>query len=60
MKGFVITGKAFCVVEDLRRFAEEHKGKTLREVLLKRRLEEAEARQFGVSVEEFRRIIERR
>jgi AraC-like DNA-binding protein len=54
MDGFIITGKAFCVVEDLRQFAEQHKGKTLNEVLRKRRLEEAEAKQFGMTPSEYR------
>lgn len=59
MKGFMMAGKAFCVVEDLKRFAEEHKGITVSEVLKKRKLEEAEAKQFGISVENFRKIIKK-
>ena len=50
MDGFVIAGKAFCVCEDLRMFAEKHKGKTLNEVLRERRLEEVEAKQFGMTL----------
>ena len=57
MNGFIMAGKAFCVVEELRQFAEEHKGMTVSEVLKKRKLEEAEAKQFGISVVEFRKII---
>ena len=50
MDGFKIQGKAFCVVEDLRQFAEQHKGKTVAEFLKEKRLERiiaAEERQFG-------------
>lgn len=49
-----IEGKAFCVVEDLREFAERHKGQTVAEALRQRRIEEEEARQFGMSVDEYR------
>ena len=62
MEGFMASGKAFCVVEDLKRFAEEHKGITVAEFLRKRKeekIEIAEAKQFGVSVENFRKIIKK-
>ena len=62
MEGFMASGKAFCVVEDLKRFAEEHKGITVAEFLKKRiedQIEFAEAKQFGVSVENFRKIIKK-
>lgn len=62
MNGFMVSGKAFCVVEDLKRFAEEHKGITVAEFLKKRKedqIEIAEAKQFGVSVENFRKIIKK-
>ena len=59
MIGLRFAGKAFCVVEDLRQFAEQHKGKTVNEVIRLRKLEEAEAEQFGISVEEFRKIIKK-
>lgn len=62
MEGFMASGKAFCVVEDLKRFAEEHKGITVAEFLKKRKedqIEIAEAKQFGVSVENFRKIIKK-
>lgn len=60
MDGFVIQGKAFCVVEDLRLFAEQHKGITMSEWLKLRRLkqvERAEAKQFGMSQAGFREIL---
>ncbi len=50
MDGFKMSGKAFCVVEDLRRFAEAHKGKTVAEALKEKRREKliaAEEKQFG-------------
>ena len=50
MDGFNMNGKAFCVVEDLRQFAEKHKGKTVSEVLRERRrerLEKAVEQQVG-------------
>ena len=50
MDGFKIEGKAFCVVEDLRQFAEKHKGKMVAEVLKEKRRERliaAEAKQIG-------------
>lgn len=50
MDGFKMSGKAFCVVEDLRRFAEQHKGKTVSQALKELRLKkivEAEEKQFG-------------
>lgn len=62
MEGFMASGKAFCVVEDLKRFAEEHKGITVAEFLRKRReaqLEVVEAGQFGIDVEEFGKIIKK-
>ena len=62
MEGFMASGKAFCVVEDLKRFAEKHKGITVAEFLRKRKeekIEIAEAKQFGVSVENFRKIIKK-
>lgn len=59
MMGLQIAGKAFCVVEELRQFAEQHKGKTVNEVLRLRRLEEAEAEQFGMSVEDFRKFLKK-
>lgn len=60
MIGFKVVGKAFCVVEELRQFADQHKGQTVAEWLSKRKIakiEEAEARQFGLSVEEYRKLI---
>jgi hypothetical protein len=59
MNGFIVAGKAFCVIEDLRQEAERHKGKTVAEFLQKRKLEklqQAEAKQFGTSVETIRVI----
>ena len=50
MDGFKVEGKAFCVCEDLRQFAEAHKGKKVAEVLKEKRRERlvaAEERQFG-------------
>ena len=50
MDGFQIAGKAFCVVEELRQFAETHKGITVAEFLKEKRREKlinAEERQFG-------------
>lgn len=50
MDGFQMSGKAFCVVEDLRQFAEKHKGKTVSEFLKEKRrerIEKAIAEQFG-------------
>lgn len=50
MDGLKIAGKAFCVVEDLRQFAEAHKGMTVAEFLKakrRERVEQAEERQFG-------------
>ena len=60
MNGFIIKGKAFCVVEDLRLFAEQHKGQTVSEVLKQLRLEEVEAKQFGMTPEEYRKCIKNR
>lgn len=40
MEGFIIAGKAFCVCEDLRQLAEQHKGMTVDEVLKQRKQEE--------------------
>lgn len=60
MDGFVIQGKAFCVVEDLRLFAEQHKGITMSEWLKQRRLEQverAEAKQFGMSEVEYKQYL---
>jgi hypothetical protein len=60
MDGFRIAGKAFCVVEDLRQFAEQHKGMAVAEWLKQRRLERierAEAKQFGMSELEFNTYI---
>ena len=60
MDGFKVSGKAFCVVEELRRFAEAHKGKTVAEALKERRrerLEKAVAEQFGMTVEEYRKAL---
>ena len=57
MDGFVIAGKAFAVYEELRVLAERNKGITVAELLKKQRLERihnAEAQQFGVSVEELK------
>ena len=57
MDGFNMSGKAFFVVEELRRFAEQYKGKTVAEVLKEKRrerLEKAIAAQFGMTVEEYR------
>ena len=58
MEGFKISGKAFCVVEDLKDFAKKHKGIKVAEFLKqkrKERLEVFEAKQFGISVEDFRK-----
>lgn len=60
MNGFIIAGKAFCVVEDLRLFAEQHKGKSVSEALRQHRIEEAEAKQFGMTSEEYRKCINKR
>ena len=60
MEGFMMAGKAFCVCEDLRRFAQEHPNKSVSEWLKQRRkekLEEAEAKQFGLSLDEYRRQL---
>lgn len=57
MIGMRIAGKAFCVVEDLRQFAELHKGKNLAEFLQQRRLEEEEAKQFGMTLAEYRMCL---
>jgi hypothetical protein len=62
MEGFMMAGKAFCVCEDLKQFAEQHKGKTVSEFLKQRkaeRLEEAEAKQFGLSLEQYRKLMHR-
>jgi methylphosphotriester-DNA--protein-cysteine methyltransferase len=40
MEGFIIAGKAFCVCEDLRQLAKQHKGMTVDEVLKQRKQEE--------------------
>ena len=37
MNGFIIAGKAFCVCEDLRQFADAHKGITVGEILKQRK-----------------------
>lgn len=57
MLGFKIAGKAYCVVEELRKLTEQNKGKTLKEVLLQRKIEAAEAKQFGIPVDEFREFL---
>jgi hypothetical protein len=60
MDGIRIAGKAFAVFEDLRQFAEQNKGKTVAEALAgerKARLERAEAKQFGMTVEKFRGYV---
>ena len=60
MCGFIIAGKAFTVFEDLKKFAEQNKGKTVAEVLAeirKDRLEKAVAGQFGMTVEEYRGLM---
>ena len=60
MDGFKLAGRAFCVVEDLRQFAEAHKGKTVAEALKEKRrerLEQVEAQQFGMTVEAFRGCV---
>ena len=57
MDGLRIAGKAFVVFEDLKRFAQQNKGKTVAECLKeqrKARLEQAEAKQFGMTLETFR------
>ncbi len=46
MDGITFSGKAFCVVEDLRRFAEKHKGMTVAEYLRLRKIQKAEEEQF--------------
>lgn len=57
MIGFRVAGKVSCVCEDLRQFAEKHKGKSVSECVRLRRLEEAEAKQFGMPVDEYRKIM---
>lgn len=57
MDGFIIEGKAFCVCEDLRQIAEQNKGKTVGEYLRQRRIEQNEAKQFGMTLEEYRKCI---
>lgn len=57
MIGFRMAGKAFCVVEDLRLFAEQHKGQTVAEALRLHRIEKAEAEQFGMSLDEYRKYM---
>lgn len=62
MDGIKASGKAFCVVQDLKEIAERNKGMTVHEFLKlrkKEKLEEIEAKQFGMSVEEFRKIIKK-
>lgn len=56
MDGLKLAGKAFCVVEDLRQFAEQHKGKTVAEFLKAKRQEKviaAEEQQFGHKLKNF-------
>ena len=60
MDGFIIAGKAFAVCEDLRMLAERNKGKTVAELLKEQRqhkLQQAEAKQFGLPVEEFEKRL---
>ena len=60
MDGFVMSGKAFAVCEDLRILAERNKGITVAEFLKQQRLERihaAVARQFGISVEELKSTL---
>jgi hypothetical protein len=57
MDGFVIAGKAFCVGEEVRQIAEQNKGKTVGEYLRMRKIEQNEAKQFGMSLEEYRKCI---
>lgn len=60
MDGFKMAGKAFCVCEDLKQFAAQHKGMTVAEFLKQRReekLESEEAKQFGMTLTEYRRCI---
>lgn len=62
MNGIEVAGKAFAVWEYLRQIAELNKGKTVEEYLKeqrKARLEQAEARQFGMTVEQFRGLLSR-
>ena len=47
MQGFKISGKAFCVSEDLRGLANKFKGWTLDKFLRYCRLIKAERKQFG-------------
>lgn len=56
MKGFQISGKAFCVAEDLKREAARYKGMTVWQVMRLREHEIAEAKQFGTTVSAIRRI----
>ena len=52
MDGFVMSGKAFTVCEDLRILAERNKGITVAELLTQQRRErmcEALAKQFGTT-----------
>ena len=58
-----LSGKAFTVCEDLRQLAEQNKGVTVDEYLKeqrKNRLEQAIAKQFGLTVAEYRREIARK
>lgn len=48
MDGFVMSGKAFAVCEDLRILAERNKGITVAELLQKQRLEQ----ELGTTAEE--------
>lgn len=60
MEGFKMAGKVFCVVEELNQFANQHKGMKVAEFLKLRRqekVEEAEARQFGMPLTEYRRCM---
>lgn len=60
MDGFMLAGKAFAVCEDLRLLAEKNKGKTVAEMLMEQRkhqLEQAEAKQFGMTEKEFKKQL---
>lgn len=57
MDGFKMAGKAFCVVEDFRQLTKQYKGMTVAEFLKLLRLEEAVAKQFGMTLAEYRQCI---
>ena len=56
MNGFIISGKAFTVCEDLRQIAEQYKGKTVAEVVAERKAEHLK-RVVGSQLEEIAREV---